>query len=227
MGSMEPLIPSYVQIFVLAGIAALSVLVPLKVLYEATRSGRDRRRKAQELADRLKERLGEAVCDTGFLAPPRVKVSYEGRRATLTPEDEDELRIVLDATVSPRFPIVARTRGAVGLPWAVEGWRVLPLLKTFDPLLDGAVSVYADGAFGAYVRELALDGPAGGKPAALAESLIVLNRLPGIRAFELRMSTSGVRLRFELKSGDLLYRPDELEAALHHAFAVYDLLVLS
>ena len=47
MGLMEPVIPSYVQIFVLAGIAALTVLIPLKVLYEATRSGRDRRRKAK------------------------------------------------------------------------------------------------------------------------------------------------------------------------------------
>ena len=179
------------------------------------------------MADRLKERLGDAVYEAGFLLPPRIRVSLEGRRATLVPDDEDELRITLDAAVSPRFPLVARTRGAVALPFAVEGWRLLPLMKTFDPLLDGAVSVYADGAFGAYVRDLALDGPAGGKPAALAESLIVLGRLPGVRSFELRLSTSGARLRLQLRSGDLLYRPDELEAALHHAWAVYDLLVLS
>jgi hypothetical protein len=226
---MEPLIPPWIQVFVVAGIAVLTVLVPLKVLYEMTRTSRERTRKAKELAERLKERLGQASYEGGFLVPPRIRVSFEGRTAVLTPEDEDELRIVLHATVAPVFPLVVRTKGALGLPFAVEGWRLLPRLRTFDPLLDESIAVYADGVFGAYVRDVALDVlPAGGKAAGLAESLIVLRRLPGVRAFELRMSASGgVRLRFELRSGDLLYRPDELESVLHHAFAIYDRLVRS
>jgi hypothetical protein len=226
---MEPLIPHWIQVFVLAGIAALTVLVPLKVLSEMTRSSRDRTRKAKDLAERLRERVGEAVYEGGFLVPPRIRVKHDGRKAVLIPDDEDELRILVEAPIAPPFPLVVRTKGALVLPFAVEGWRLLPRLRTFDPTLDDSLAVYADGAFGAYVRDLALDGlPAGGKPNGLAESLIVLRRVPGVWAFELRLSPSGgLRLRFELRSADLLHRPDELEAVLHHAFSIYDRLVAS
>lgn len=230
MIAVEPTgIPGWIQLFVLAGIAFLTIAIPLKVLLEMTKSSRSRTRKAKELTERLKERFGEATFQGGFLAPPRIRVSSDGRKAVVIPEDEDEVRIRLDVPIAPKFPLVARTRGAVSWPFAFEGWRLLPRLRTFDPLLDDGVAVYADGVFGAYVRELALDGlPAGGKPNGLAESLIILRRLPGVRSFEVRMSpSSGFRLRFELRSGDLLYRPDEMESAIHHAFALYDRLVLS
>lgn len=226
---MEPQVPAWIQLFVLGGIVVLTVVVPLKVLFEMTRSSRERTRKGKELAARLRERFGEAAYEGGFLVPPRIRVSHEGRKAVVIPEDEEELRVRLDVPIAPKFPLVARTKGAVVFPFAFEGWRLLPRLKTFDPLLDDSIAVYADGVFGAYVRELALDGlPAGSKPNGLAESLIVLRRLPGVRSFEVRMSPSGgFRLRFELRAGDLLYRPDELESAVHHAFALYDRLVLA
>jgi hypothetical protein len=101
-------------------------------------------------------------------------------------------------------------------------------VRTHDPLIDDTLAIYASEPFGAYLRELALDGiPAQGKPTGLAESLVVLRRLPGVRHFEFRMSpASGFRLTFLLRADDLLYRPDDLEAAVHHAFRLYDLLVL-
>jgi hypothetical protein len=39
--------------------------------------------------------------------------------------------------------------------------------------------------------------------------------------------SGGFRLSFLLRADDLLYRADELEAAVHHAFRLYDFLVLS
>jgi hypothetical protein len=74
-----------------------------------------------------------------------------------------------------------------------------------------------------------VDGiPAEGKPTGLAESLIILRKMPGVRRFELRMSPSGgFRLAFKLRADDLLYRAEELESAVHHAFQIYDLMVLS
>ena len=110
-----------------------------------------------------------------------------------------------------------------------ESFRILPRILTHDPLIDDSIALYATPIFGSYIREAALDGiPAEGKPTGLAESLVILRKMPGVRRFELRMSPSaGFRLSFRLRTDDLLYRPEELESAVHHAFQLYDLLVLS
>src|SRR5581483_12209856 len=108
-----------------------------------------------------------------------------------------------------------------------ESFRVLSRILTGDPLIEDAIALYATPIFGSYLREAALDGiPAEGKPTGLAESLVILQRMPGIRRFELRMSPSGgFRVSFRLRADDLLHRPEELESAVHHAFQLYDLLV--
>lgn len=220
-------IPVWIQAFVLGGIALVTLLVPAKILFELTRTSRDRGRRAQDLADRLRERFGGVTFERGFFGPHRLRFTLEGRAAVVTMPEEDELEIRLEPKIAPAFPFVARTRGAVALPFAIEGFRLLPMMRTFDALIDESISIYATGAFAGYVREAALDGlPAGEKPKGLAESLFVLRKLPGVRTFELRMSPSrGFRLRFDLRTEDLIHRPDELEAAVHHAFKLYDALV--
>ncbi len=223
-------IPNWIQAFVLVGIALVVLIVPIKIVWEMTKGSRDRSRKADDLAARLKERFGGVRLEGGILGPQRIHLTSEGRPAVVFQPEPDELVIRLEPKVAPKFHAVARTRGRLSLPFAVmwESLRILPRHRTFDPLIDESIDLYASGPFGAYLRELALDGlPAGGKPTGLAESLIVLRRTPGARMFELRMSPAGgFRLRFLLRADDVLYRPDELEAAVHHAFRLYDLLVL-
>jgi hypothetical protein len=224
-------IPHWIQVFVLVGVALVVLIVPIKILWEMTKGSRDRTRKADDLAARLKERFGGVRMEGGILGPHRVHLTSEGRPAIVFQPEPDELVIRLEPKIAPKFHFVARTRGAMSLRFTVmwESLRFLPRCRTFDPLIDESIDLYASGTFGAYLRELALDGlPAGGKPTGLAESLIVLRRLPGVRRFELRMSPSGgFRLSFLLRADDLLYRADELEAAVHHAFRLYDFLVLS
>jgi hypothetical protein len=220
-------IPLWIQAFVLGGIALVTLIVPAKILYELSKTSRDRTRRARDLADRLRERFGGVSFERGFFGPHRVRFTLEGRAAVVTMPEDDEVEIRLEPKVAPVFPFVARSRGAAALPFTFEGFRLLPLLRTFDPLIDESIAIYATGAFAGYVREAALDGlPAGEKPQGLAESLFVLRKLPGVRNFELRMSPSrGFRVRFDLRTEDLIHRPDELESVVHHAFKLYDTLV--
>jgi hypothetical protein len=224
-------IPNWIQTFVLVGIALVLIVVPVKILWEMTRGSRDRSRKTGDLAARLKERFGGVRVEGGALGPRRIHLTSEGRAAVVVQPEPDELVIRLEPKLAPKWHAVIRTRGRLSLPWTVmwESLRILPRRRTFEPLLDESLDFYAAGSFGAYLRELALDGlPAGGKPSGLAESLVVLRRMPGARSFEFRMSPSGgFRVRFLLRAEDLLHRPDELEAAVHHAFRLYDLLVLA
>ncbi len=223
-------IPPWIQTFVLVGIAVVVMAVPIKVLYEMTKGSRDRTRRMQDLADRLRERFGNVAFERGLLGPHRIRFTYEGRPATVVQPDDDEIAIRLEPKVAPKFHAVVRTRGRISWPFTVlwESLRPLRRIRTFDPLIDESIEIFATSVFGGYLRELALDGiPAQGKPTGLAESLIVLRRAPGVRRFELRMSpVAGFRLWFQLRADDLVYRPDEMESAIHHAFRLYDLLVM-
>lgn len=225
-----PQIPDWIQMFVLVGIGALVIVIPLKVLYDMTKGARERTRKLEELAARLKERFGEVKFERGLLGPHRLEVKLEGRSATLFQPDPDVVVLRLEPKVAPKFHAIVRTRGAFEWPWAfmAESFRLLRRVRTSDPLIDESILIYATPVFGNYFRELALDGiPLEGKPTGLAESLIVLRRTPGVKEFEFRMSPAGgFRLAFRLRTDDLLFRPDEMEAAVHHAFRLYDLLVL-
>ena len=222
-------IPTWVQTFVIVGIAFVILVVPIRVLYAMTRTSRDRMRRVQDLADRLRERFTEVAVERRLLGPHRIKFKAEGRLVSAALPEDDVLELRLDARIAPPFPFIARTRGAMTPSMAFEGFRMLPRMRTFDALIDDSVAIYATGAFAGYVREAALAGlQAGEKPQGIAESLLILRRLPGIRRFDLRMSRGGgFRIRFDLRSEDLLYRPDELEAAVHHFFALYAQLVES
>jgi len=224
-------IPHWIQIFVLLGIALVIIVVPIRILYEMTKDTRDRGRRFGELADRLKEKFTGVEVSRAMFGASRIRFKHDDRAAAVLQTADDEIQIQLEPKVEPKFHVIARTRGLVVPPIAVmwESFRVLSRILTQDPLIDGSVALYATPVFGSYLREAALDGiPAEGKPTGLAESLVVLRKMPGVKSFELRMSPSGgFRLTFRLQADDLLYRPEELESAVHHAFQLYDLLVLA
>lgn len=223
-------IPHWVQLFVLVGIALVVIVVPIRILYEMTKDSRDRSRRFKDLADRLKERFGGIEVQRTLFGMSRIRFTHEGRPALVVQPAEDEILIQLEPQVEPKFHVIARTRGTLVPPVAVvwESFRVLPRILTHDPLIDESIALYASPTFGNYLREAALDGlPAEGKPTGLAESLVILRKMPGVRRFELRMSPAGgFRLSFKLRADDLIYRPEELESAVYHAFRLYDLLVL-
>jgi hypothetical protein len=223
-------IPHWIQLFVLVGIGLVLVLVPFRVIYELTRGARQRTRRQKDLADRMKERFGAVRFERRLLGPHLIHFSHEGRPATLFEPAPQLMVIRLEPRFPPKFDVVAATRGGLAWPIAVmwESLKILPRIRTFDPLLDERVDLFAAPAFAPYLRELLLSGASDpAKPSGLAESLVVLGRMPGVRRFELRVSPAGgFRVTFQLRADDLLYRPDELESALHHAFQIYDLLVL-
>jgi len=223
-------IPHWVQVFVLVGIALVVIVVPIRILYEMTKDSRERSRRFQDLADRLRERFGEVETNRMVFGFSRIDFKHDGRAATIYQPADDEIMIQLEPKVQPRFHVIARTRTPLSPPVAAmwESMRFLPRVLTHDPLIDESIALYATPLFGGYLREAALDGiPAEGKPTGLAESLVILRKMPGVRRFELRMSPSGgFRLSFKLRTEDLLCRPEELESAVHHAFQLYDLLVM-
>ncbi len=225
---MIEMIPPWIQAFVIGGIALVILVVPLKVVWEMTKGSRDRTARLRALADRLKERFGAVSFGWGILDRDRIHFTHEGRPTCVVQPDEDEIEIRLEPKVAPGFHVVVRTRGRFAWPIAWESFRPLPRVLTHDPLIDESMAIYASGTFAGYIRDLALQGmPAGGKPEGLAESLIILRRLPGVEKFEFRMSPGGgFRVWFRLRTDDLVYRPDEMESAVHHAFRLYDLLVL-
>jgi hypothetical protein len=206
------------------------VVVPIRILYEMTKDSRDRNKRFQDLADRLKEKFGTVDAHRTIFGMSRIEFKHDGRPASVYQPGDDEILIQLEPKIEPKFHLIARTRGALTPPVAMmwESFRILPRILTHDPLIDDTIALYATPIFGSYIREAALDGiPAEGKPTGLAESLVILRKMPGVRRFELRMSPSaGFRLSFRLRTDDLLYRPEELESAVHHAFQLYDLLVL-
>jgi hypothetical protein len=224
-------IPHWIQVFVLIGIALVVIVVPIRILYEMTKDTRDRSKRFQELADRLKEKFGAVDAHRTIFGMSRIEFRHDGRPAAVYQPSDDEILIELEPKIEPKFHLIARTRGSVTPPAAMmwESFRLLPRILTHDPLIDNTIALYATPIFGSYIRDAALDGiPAEGKPTGLAESLVILRGMPGVQRFELRMSPSaGFRVSFRLRSDDMLYRPEELESAVHHAFQLYDLLVLS
>ena len=224
-------IPGWIAGFVLGGIALLLVVVPLRVLWDLTRRSRLRARRLRELADRLRGSFEEVRLEGGFPAPSRIRAAHEGRPLALALPRPSELLLRPEPGRTPAAHLILRTRGRWAWPWALQ-WdslRLLRRVRTGDPLVDETMAVYASPALGTWIRELALLGTdAGGKPSPLVESLVILRRLPGIGRMELRISPAGGFLvRFRLRAEDLLYRPEDVEAAAHHAFRLFDLLAMA
>lgn len=224
-------IPVWIQVFVLGGIALLLVVVPLRVLWEMTRRTRERARRLRELADRLRGHLQGVRLEGGFPGGHRIRAAHEGRPLTLALPSPSELRLRLEADRVPASSLIIRTRGRWNWPWTIL-WappRWLHRARTGDPLVDETLAVYASPTLGSWIRELALSRTdSTSRPSPLVESLVILRRLPGVERMELRISPAGgFLLRLRLRSEDLLYRPEDLESAAHHAFRLFDLLAMA
>lgn len=222
-----PDLPSWLPAFLIGGVALIVIGVPLKILWEATRSGRERSDKIGKFVDRLRERFSEVAFHRGAIGPSRVSFKHEGRACSIWISDVGEIAVQLDETIGCPFPLVVKTKGRWTPGVAFVGLRGLPRVLTHDPMVDDAVAIYTTESFGGYLRELILDGMrVDGKPSGVAESFVVLRRAPGVRSFRLTAAPGGqMRLRLRLHGEDLLFRPDEMESIVHHLQALYDRLV--
>jgi len=225
-GIPEINIPAWLPWFILGGIGFVVIAVPLKMIWDATRGRRERSHKIETFIDRLRERFGEVVMHRGIFGPSRVTMKHEGRKVTVWIADLNEIVVQLDENVGCPFAGVIKTRGRFRWKWALLGLRPIRLFETHDPMIDDAVAIYAEGAFAGYLYELIHDSvTVEGKPSGVAESLIVLRRAPGVRRFRLTMAPGGpMRMRIRMHAEDLLYRPDQMEAVVHHLQAIFDKL---
>jgi hypothetical protein len=222
-----PEIPAWIPYFVLGGIAFIIVVVPLKILWEATTSRRERSQKVEKFLDRLRERFNEVSFRRGIIGPSRVTFKHNARKVTLWIADLDELVVQLDENISCKMPMVVKTKGRWTPKWALLGLRPLPRVLTHDSMIDDAVAIYATAALASYLYEVVqFSVTKEGKPSEVADSLIVLRRAPGVRKFRLTMTPEGpLRIRLRLSTEDMLYRPDQLESVIHHLQRLYDTLV--
>lgn len=206
---MIPLVPDWIQSFVIGGLVLLAIVVPIRVIWEMTSGSRRRRERMRRLAERLEERFGPVLQERGGLA-----FEHEGRGVRLLSPSEDRLEFRIDEPLSPRFPVCFR-RG--GRPFSWTGSRV----RLADRLADGW-RIWSTPGFGAYLEDLADAVP--DQPAPFVAALAALRGLPGLRGAELSLSPrSGVRMR--LDGRDLHYRPDLVETALHQARRIHRELV--
>jgi len=153
-------VPHWVQVFVLVGIALVVIVVPIRILYEMTKDSRDRNRRFQDLADRLREKFGGVEAHRTIFGMSRIEFKHEGRPATVYQPADDEIMIQLEPRIEPKFHVIARTLGPLSPGFAVmwESFRILPRIMTFDPLIDDSIAIYATPIIGGYLREAAIDG---------------------------------------------------------------------
>src|SRR5262245_32686294 len=222
-----PDLPPWLPYFLIGGVALVVVGVPLKILWEATRAGRDRSMKIGQFVDRLRERFGEVALHRGMIGPDHISFKHEGRPGSIWISGVDEIALELDEKIGFPFPLVVKTRGRWTPPTALLGWRTLPRIEIHEPMIDDAVAIYTTEVFGGYLRELILEGlPGEGKPAGVAESFVILRGALGVRSFRLTSTPGGqLRIRLRFHSEDLLFRPDDMESIVHHLHALHDKLV--
>lgn len=229
-------IPDWLPWFLWGGLALVVVGVPLRVLWTATRRGRDRSERSAKFVDRLRERFGEVALRRGVVGPDRVVFSHDGREGAVWIDGDHGLTIEAGGNVGFPVPFIVKTKGRWTGGTAFLGLRPLPRIEIHDAMIDDAVAIYTTPTFGGWLRERILEDldarpePAKGEIArqsTVAESLVVLRRAPGVRSFRLTGRPGGrLRLRLRLHSEDLLYRPDEMESLVHHLVNLYDRLVM-
>lgn len=197
-------IPRWIQGVMLAAMLLVVVGVPLRVIWEMRRDARGRRRLLEGLADRLGARM-----EGGWVA-----FTAEQRPARLRAESERELELRVDEAISPKVPFRACS-GRWGPPWIVPGCS---RVRLGDPMADREWRIWTTRGFGALLQDVVLQPT----PEPLVESLAVLRGIPGVKRVDLSLSPdSGLRLRLSLAGSDLIYRPDLVEAALHHACRIH------
>lgn len=223
-------IPSYILYFVLGGIVLLLLVIPIRMVWLATRGSREREGKLRDFADRLKEKFREVAYVRGAFGYSGVRFQHEDRTFSMAVPSDRRALLKIEGPVHPAFHIFLREKRWTCLPWKFL-WESLQLLRRFrihDPLIDDDIALYSSGAFAAYLHDLVQkDIPAEGKPEGVAESLVVLSKLPGVRSFRITMSPSaGLRLHLRFRTEDLFYRPEEMESAAHHLAQLYNVFVM-
>ena len=209
-----------------AGILLLLVALPAGILWRALKASRESDDRLGRLATRMRERFGEVAPRRPFFGPPQIAFKVDGRKALLEVSDPRRIRIRLDESPDVPLPVLIRSRGWT--LWPAGG--SLQRVPTGDPLLDDRVEIFAGSSFAGFLGDRFLDGTGGETSRSeLADSLIVLGNLSGVKGFEFRFAPDeGVGVDLRLKTEDLLYRMEELESLLHHLhelhgrFANYD-----
>ncbi len=220
-------IPPWIQYFVAGGVIFVVIAVPLRMIWSATRGLRKRGEMLDQFTDRLRERFNEVSVSRGIIGPASVTFKHEARKVTAIVHGSGCLVLRLSETVSPKFPLVIKTKGRWAWPWSMVGLRVLPRVRMFDSLVDESVAIYTTLVFGNYLRDMVLDAVTlEGKPSGITESLVVLRKRPGVRRFRLTTAPEGaMAMKLRLRTEDMFYRPEEIETIIHHMGQLYDRFV--
>jgi hypothetical protein len=216
----------FIHIVALVGLLALLVTLPAGLLYRAIKASRESDERLSRLATRLRDKFSDVTPRRPYFGPPQIAFKVEGRQAHLEIVDKRRLRLRVEESPSVPLPVVIRSRGWSLWPAGGDLQRV----ATHDPIVDDSMEILAAASFAGFLGDRFLDG-AGGETSRseLSDSLIVLNSLSGVKAFEFRFAPDyGVGADLRLKTEDLFYRVDELESLFHHLhelherFATYD-----
>ena len=220
------LFPVYGPILLVAGLLFVTVALPLGLLWRAIRASRKTDERLSRLADRMRERFGEVEPKRPPFGPPRIAFKVDGRKAMLEIPDPKRLRLRVEESPGVPLPVLIRSRNWSF--WPVGG--SLQRISMGDAIVDDRIDLYAGSTFAGFISDRLLDGMEGETSRSeLADSLVVLKSLSGVKAFEFRFSPDdGVGADLRLKTEDLFYRVEELESLLHHLhelntrFATYD-----
>jgi hypothetical protein len=216
----------FIHLVALVGLLLLLVTLPAGLLYRAIKASRESDERLNRLATRLRDKFSDVTPRRPYFGPPQIAFKVEGRQAHLEIVDKRRLRMRVEETPSVPLPVVIRSRGWSLWPAGGDLQRV----ATHDPIVDEAMEILAASGFAGFLGDRFLDG-AGGETSRteLSDSLIVLNSLSGVKAFEFRFAPDyGVGADLRLRTEDMFYRVDELESLLHHLhelhgrFATYD-----
>ncbi|MBI4563556.1 MAG: hypothetical protein HY716_02555 [Planctomycetes bacterium] len=220
-------VPAWIETFLLVGVLFVVVAVPVKILWEATRRTRERRQRAAQLADRLREHFSEVRLHRPWLGEDEIHFTHEGFDVTLRIPRPNRIDVAMEAHPSTPAALVVRTRRALRLLPAMHGMQMLERVTTGDPLIDDELELYANPVLAGFLRDRFMDAlAAAGDPPAWTESLVVLKRAPGVKRFVLRFAPDrAITLNLKLRTEDLWYRATELEGILHHVRRMNDLLV--
>src|SRR5262245_51713289 len=215
-----------IGIWFLFSILFLLISIPLGLLWRAIRGSHEQDDRVGRLAGRLREKFAEVTPRRRFFGPPQIAFKADGRRVHLEIVDKRRLRLRVEEETGVPLPVLIRSRG-----WSL--WPAggsLQRLATHDPLIDDSMEIYASTVFAGFLADRFLDGVGGETSRSeLGDSLMVLGRLSGVKAFEFRFAPDfGATADLRLKTEDLFYRVDELESLIHHLhelherFATYD-----
>jgi len=207
-------------VILIAGMLLLFVLLPIRILISAARRARDRAERLEQLARRMREKFSGVSIHRLVLRNPEIRFTVEGRKASLEPDDFKRLRLRLEE--HPPVPLAVMIRSKRWPAWPAGA--SLDRVPTGDPLVDPSIEIYANTSLAGFLRDRFLDSVGEGAPSSdLIDSLLVLKSLPGVKRFDFRfIPDRGVSADLKLKTEDMFYRMEDLEALIHHLHQLHD-----